>query len=267
MRKGTYITLILILIIFLGAMYFLFGRDNINQNRYSTTFIIGDSTVWNYSSKTWSTLQNYKNVSEINWKKFTVYEDNKKLGNYLVWNDDKWYFFTENREAVVTNGGKILAYNSNHPIKVVDFKEEAITTSDKDVVDFVLSDHELSTSSKFTVSTKTTLDLDNDGEEEEIYCLSNAFATDFLPDSVFSFVVVKDNDNINYLYESVSNNTGTNSCKPFIHHIIDVNNDNKYEIIVSCGRYSIEEQLDMLYQLYTSPEDDTTSYKIAISNQ
>ncbi len=267
MRKGVYITLILILIIFLGAMYFLFAKDNMSQDRYSTTFIIGDSTVWNYSSRHWSTLQNYKNISEINWKKFTVYEDNKKLGNYLVWKDDKWYFFTENREAVITNGGKILAYNSNHPIKIVDYKEEQITNSDKDVIDFVLSDHDLSTSSKFTVSSKTTLDLDNDGEEETIYCLSNAFATEFVPDNAFSFVVVKDGDNINYLYESVTNNTGTNSCKPFINYIIDVNNDKKYEIIISCGKYSIEDQLDMLYQLTVNPETNITSYKIAISNQ
>jgi hypothetical protein len=267
MRKGTYIVLIVILIVFLGAMYLLFGKDNISKDRYSTTFIIGDKTIWNYSSRSWGTLQNYKNIGEINWKKFTVYEDNKKLGNYLVWYDDKWYFFTDSKEAVMTNGGKILAYNSNHPIKVADFKEEVVDSSDKDIVDFVLSDHDLSTSSKFTVSKKITMDLDNDEEQETIYCLSNAFATEFIPDTVFSYVVVKDGTNVYYLYESTEDNKGTNSCRPFIHHIIDVNNDNKYEIIVSCGYYSAEQQLDMLYQLEEDKENNTTSYKIAISNQ
>ncbi len=267
MRKGVYITLILILIIFLAAMYFLFARTNLNEERYSTTFIIGDSTIWNYSSRRWQTLQNYKSINDINWKRFTVYEDNKKLGNYLVWKDDKWYFFTDNREAVVTNGGKILAFNTNHPITVADFSEEQTTEKDKDVIDFVLQSHELSPSSKFTVSNKINIDLDNDQEEETIYCLSNAFATEFNPDSVFSFVVVKDGDNIYDLYEAVDDNTGTNSCRPFIHHIIDVNNDKNYEIIVSCGRYSIEEQLDMLFQRQVDSNTKEINYKIVVSNQ
>ena len=32
-------------------------------------------------------------------------------------------------------------------------------------------------------------------ELETIYCLSNAFATEFTPDNVFSFVVIKDDNN------------------------------------------------------------------------
>ena len=270
MRKGVYITLIIIILGFLALMYFLFAKDNLSQERYKTTFIIGDSTVWNYSSRRWTTLENYKTLSDINWKKFTVYEDNNKLGNYLAWRDDKWYFFTEDKEAVVTNGGKILAFNSNHPINVIKYNEVPTTDNDLDVINYVLTDHELSTSSKFTVNTKVDVDLDNDEELETIYCLSNAFATEFTPDNVFSFVVIKDDNNIFYLYEAVDDNTGVNSCRPFIHHIIDVNNDNNYEIIVSCGRYSIEEQLDMLYQRQEIDEGNGTksiSYKIVISNQ
>ncbi len=268
MRKNVYITLIIILVVFLALMYFLFAKDNLNQERYSTTFLVGDQTVWNYSSRRWTSFTSYKTLNEINWKKFTVYEDNNKLGNFLAWKDDKWYFFTDNKEAVVTNGGKILAFNSNHNIDVLDFKEEqANTDSDQSVIDFVLKDHNLSTSSKLTVSTKINADLDNDQEEETIYCLSNAFATDYYPDSVFSFVVIKDEENIFYLYEAVDDNTGTNSCRPFIHHILDVNNDKDYEIIVSCGRYSIEEQLDMLFQRQVEESTNTASYKIVISNQ
>ena len=38
------------------------------------------------------------------------------------------------------------------------------------------------------------------------------------------------------------------------------NNDDIYEFILSCGKYSIEEEVNMLYQL------DNDNFKILISN-
>lgn len=256
--KKTYIIILIVLIVYFLVFFFLFGKKNIDQEKYSTTFVIGDSTVWNYSGKKWVNITSETSMAKLDWQKFDVYVDNQKLGNYYLWHDDKWYAFNDNKEAI-TITGKMLAYKSNHEIKIQEYKEEEIT--DFSYVHQVLKENNLSTSSILTTSNQSTIDIDNDGIEEKLYLISNVFALDFVPDTVFSIVFMVKDGEIKYLYKDISKNTGFNGCKPYINYVLDTNNDNKNEIILSCGKYSDQKTVDMLYK-YTEGE-----FKIAISNQ
>ncbi len=257
--KKTYIVLISILLIFGLTMFLLFGLKNIKEDSYASTIILGDDTTWVYNSKKWINLRNNSSLQKLNWKEYHVFIDNKEQGDYLLWHDDKWYAFDNKRNAVVIDG-TLLAYSANYKMKVLEFKEEDV--SDKTFVNEVLKDNNISTSSRFTSIYKVTVDFDSDGEDEDFYVISNAFPLDFEADYSFSIAFMVKNNTIYTLYNDVSTiSSGLNACKPFYQSFIDTNDDNIYEVILSCGKFSADEQIDMLYQFVNG------EFKLLISNQ
>lgn len=258
-KKKRYVVILLILIAFTIGMYFAFGRENIAKSKDATTIIVGDSTIWNYSDNKWLNVTNSKTIESLNWLDYNVYLDNKKLGKYYLWNDgNKWFIFDASKKAI-NKEGTILAFRSNYDIKVKSFDLNPIRNYYH--VNKVLKENKLSTSSVYTVSEEITIDLDSDGQNETLYFASNAFALDFNPEKVFSFVFMVKNSQIYPIYTDVDKNTGTNGCKPYLSAIMDIDNDNIYELVVSCGRYSVNKPVDMLYKF------NGNEFKILITNQ
>ena len=125
----------------------------------------------------------------------------------------------------------------------------------------MLEQNNLSTSSKYTVEQEVSIDIDNDGNNETFYFVSNAFSLDYNPSKIFSIVFMVKNSKIYPIYTDIAPNTTNNGCKPYLSAVLDVDQDNIYEMVISCGKYSTETPSDMLYKL----TDD--GFKIVISNQ
>jgi len=259
-NKKTYVILFVALAVFFVVMFLVFGVSNIKKGEASTTLVVGDNTVWNYSKRHWLNLTSEKALSSLEWKEFNIYLDNKSLGKYNLWHDDKWYAFDKSKNAVPLDGN-LLAYRSNVNVDVLDFTKEKI--DDNSFVLKVLEDNDLSISSKFTTSYKVNFDFDSDNTKEDFYVISNAFPNDFNPEKIFSIVFMVKDDKIYYLYNDITENRAFNGCKPFINSILDVDQDGVYEMIVSCSKYSVGERIDMLYQYNLSEK----AFKIVISNQ
>ncbi len=239
-------------------MYFALAKGELAKKKEATTIIIGDSTIWNYSDNSWLNITNGDTIEDISWLDYTVYLDNKKLGNYYLWYNDKWYIFDSNKKSI-NKEGNLLAFRSNYNIKIADFEVNNIRNYYN--VAKVLEENNLSTSSKYTVASEVELDIDNDNNKETLYFISNAFPIDFYPTTIFSIVFILKDGKIETLYKNISSNTTNNGCKPYLSAIIDVDQDNTYELVISCGKYSVEKPIDMLYKL----TDD--GFKILISNQ
>ena len=154
-----------------------------------------------------------------------------------------------------------LKNDANFKLKVHDFSISDV--SDLTYVNAVLEEKGFSLSSNFTALYKINFDYDGDSEEEEFYVMSNVFPTDFIPDYLFSIVFMVKNNEIYYIYDDVSKNTGYNGCKPYFTSFLDTNNDGISEFILSCARYGNSTKVDMLYQF--NKEKD--GFKILISNQ
>lgn len=256
-NKKTYIFLMTIVIAFGIIMYFVFAKPNIKSGKDSATFIVGDNTIWKYDNKKWLNITLSSSIKKLNWQKYKVFSDNKFLGTYQLMYNDKWYAFTDKNKAVNLNG-KIFAYKSNYNINLLQFESKEITPDD--YVYQVLSNNNISLSSKLTSLSKTDIDFDNDGKLESFYIVSNAFADNFSPEYTFAFVFMVKDKQIYEIYKDISKNEFYNGCKPYFTSFLDINNDNIYEFILSCGKYSIEEEVNMLYQL------DNDNFKILISN-
>ena len=260
MKKGKlkYIVLIVILIVYGVVMYLAFGVNESKERAASTTLLVGDSTVWNYSSRDWMNINTPSLLSNLNWQKFKVYIDNQYFGKYSVWKDDRWYFFDNNKNAV-SYQGHLFAYKADFDMDLVDFSTTNIT--DYSYVHQVLEEHGIDSQSSYTLENVSKVDFDKDGVLEEFYIVSNVFATDFFPEKYFSFVFMVDNGNIYMLYEDVDTNEGVNGCKPSLYTVADFDNDQDYELIISCAKYSNQAPLTMLYEFHKN------KFEIAISNQ
>ena len=255
MKKKTYIILIVIMFVFLMVMFFVFGLDEIRKRGYNTTLVVENDTVWTYSNKSWKNASSY---DKLNWKKFDVYSDNEKIGNYYLWNSDyEWYVFDNNKNAI-TIDGSLLGINSNTDISVYNF--EVLEIDDYSYVYEVLKKNNLPTDSKYTSNEKIVFDYDNDGINEEFYLITNAFAMDFDSDKIFSIVFMGKDDEIYSIYTNISENTGFNGCKPYFSSFIDIDNDSKYEFILSCAKYSTSSVTRMLYGY------NDNKFKMLISN-
>ena len=257
-KKSTYIVLIAILLVFFVIMFLIFGVKTLREEKRKTILLVGDHTVWSYANQKWKNIVSDASIQELNWDVYSIYLNREKFGDYYLWHDDQWYAFDEHKNAVLLEGD-FLAYSSNYDISVANFTEEEI--ADTTYISSVLQEHDLSVSSKFTSSYQIRFDFDSDGEEETFYLISNAFPMDFEPEAIFSIVFMVKNQTIYPIYTDVSKNLSFNGCKPFFTSFLDVNTDSTYELVLSCGRYSVAEQIDMLYQF------DGEAFKIVISNQ
>ena len=240
--KKIYIVLIAILIIFCVIMFLVFGVGELKKSVQNTTIIVGNDTMWTYNNRKWDSLLSY---DDINWKKFDIYSDNQMVGNYYLWYSDGWYVFDENKNAV-TIDGDLLGIDSNVDISVSDFN--TIEIDDYSYVYDVLKESNLPTDSKYTFTKKVIFDFDNDGVEEEFYLISNVFPVDFDPDKVFSIAFMVKNEKIYTIYKDINDNIGFNGCLPYITSFIDADDDSKYEIILSCDKYSTLGTTKMLYE-------------------
>ena len=260
MKKGKlkYIIIITVLIVYAVVMYLAFGVSETRERKATTTLLVGNSAVWNYSSRNWFNMNTSSLLSTLNWQKFNIYVNNQYFGKYLVWQDDQWYLFDNNRNAI-SYDGNLFAYQADFDMDILNFTTNNIT--DYTYVNQVLQEHGFDTNVNYTLATVSDVDFDKDGIAEEFYIVSNVFAIDFFPDKYFSFVFMVDNNKIYMLYEDVDTNEGVNGCKPSLYTVADVDNDKEYELILTCAKYSNQTPLTMLYEF----RDD--AFEIEISNQ
>lgn len=253
-----YIFLLIILVIFFLIIFVVFGIDNIKNGNNNLTLLIEHDTIFSYKNRKWSYINNNTLIKDYNWKKYNIYLNNEKFGSYYLWKNDKWYAFDSNKNAVKLEG-ELLAYRSNFPLSISSFKTKEI--NNKKYVNKVLSQYELSLSSQFTSSYMILFDIDNDGIEEEFYILSNAFPMDFNPKYIFSFVFMVKNNKIYNIYNEKDLNISFNGCKPYFSSFIDIDKDSKYELILSCGKYSDSGVIRRLYQF------NKDEFKILVTNE
>lgn len=256
-QNKVYIIGIVIVVVFALLLVFFFGRDSLKKGRQQATLIIGDNTVWSYQDKRWINLSS-SSIRDLSWKEYEVYLNREKTGKYYLWHDDKWYAFDEDKNAINLSGD-LIAYQSNFPIKFAFFQEKNVDVDS--YIQEVLNQNNLDISSEFTSKYMVSFDYDQDNVEEAFYVISNAFTSLSNVETIFSIVFMVDDQKIYPIYNDITTNQPYNGCKPYFQSFVDVNDDNLYEFILSCGYYANSRQSDMLYRF------DDGEFKIMISNQ
>lgn len=243
-NNKVYIFLLILMLAFFFLMYFTIGKNHIEKSNQELTLLVGDNTIWNYSNLNWYKVSD-TSIPQYNWKKFKIYLDGIYKDDYYVWHDDKWYIFDDNKQPI-NYSEKFLGVVANYNIKVKEFMPKEV--EDSEVIYSFLSKKGISSSTELTVKTQTTFDIDDDNNQEKIYIVSNAFAIDFYPDEVFSYVFMEKNKKLYEIYGFKEKNNYNNGTKPYINSILDVDDDGQYEIIVTLAQYSNLPQDNRLYK-------------------
>ena len=256
--RKLYLVLIAILLVFFVVVFLIFGAGNFIKKNHQATIIVGNATVWKYENKKWYSISNTESLQKLDWQQYEVFVDNKRFGDYYLWKDDQWYLF-DSKNNGINYTGKLIAYEANYDLSITSFEED--DNMDQSLISSILVERNISPDQNLTSASHVAFDFDSDGVLEDFYLITNAFDMEKEVDVNFSIVFMVKNNETYLLYDSVHSGSNYNACKPFFNSFLDVDQDKNYELLLSCGRYSVEDQLDMLYQ-YVDGE-----FKIVISNQ
>lgn len=259
MKKSTKISaLIIIVIVLLAGLFFLtIGRNLIKNAKEENIILVGNGAIFRKNGTKWNSAS-FEDINLYNWKEYYTYIDHSYYGNYNLYFNDKWYLFKGKNQAV-NYEGDLLALRGNIKYKVVDFTLH-------DIEDFenpkrVLTENHLPADSILTSSYYVNIDIDHDGNRETIYTISNKFPMEDVGDTSFSFIFMIKNNKVIYLYKNIEPLTDVYSgCMPYINTIIDIDEDNRYEIIMGCSYYSNN---GVKYGMYEFTED---KFKLLVSN-
>lgn len=218
-----YIVIVFILIIYMVITLLIFGVDKEPVSN-GTYIIIDNSTRWKYEDNKWDNLDIQDDIFTDT--EFIVYKDQIYQGKYYLQNyNDTWYFFDKNNQSYDLYG-QLFAYSSQNQINVVEFTVKEVELNE---VNQILNEYDIviSNMSELSYAQKITLDFDNDGKDEYIYSISNLMAENIKNDA-FSLVLYVDE---NKTSEIINNITNANYIYS-ISNIIDLNADQKYELII-----------------------------------
>ena len=236
MKSGRkkYVIILIILSIYLGIIFVLFY----NKKEKSMSIVIDNHAFFRYTkADKWINIKLSNEVmDDYNWNKYKIYVNNNYFDNQYLWYNDKWYIF-DNDKQPINYSGNLLAVRSDFDkgIDVANFFEQEI--KDYSYVYKVLNKKNITFDSNYTVKSFIDFDIDQDGISEQIYVISNAFPIDFSASKYYSYVFMVKNNKIYHIYGNTFNDM-YDACKAYVSGIIDIDNDNKYEVIVNCGKYS-----------------------------
>ncbi len=245
--EGKYKFAFILLILYIILMAIIFGPI-ILRGKTKMYLLIGSTAKWKFENNEWEDIES--NETDLYaFKNFDVYIDQKKFGNYQVaFSQSKWYLF-QNNKTPVNYRGDFLGVRSNSDYQVAQFERVDLDESDNVYLEKVFKNHGFDKIERYQEGYKVLFDLDGDKKDETIYVVSNMFPSSFAPATIFNFVFVVDNEKIEMVYEMTDAFTNLyNQCKIRLQYLIDVDNNNHYEIILNCGYYSTMGSCTSMYE-------------------
>lgn len=194
-------------------------------------------------------------------------------GNAYVFSKGKWSSFSLNaildkeysaqnegilsKKALLTNE-EVLKYNNEITSEIflattgyienIAFTLEEMEESDLQILNQILIEKGIKNGGSLGIEEKIVLDIDNDGIIETLYSFSNVF-TDLSRDKDFSLILLKKQDMLQTIfYHEADVDDLENTCASIIYGLIDVNKDQKYELITGCSYY---DQIGVDYHFYS----------------
>ena len=229
-----------ILLIYLVVMYFIAYRSDI-LDKQTADIIIDGINGWRYEDRQWNNIYDYEYLDDDNY--FKVYSHNHYYGEYtLRVNNNSLYAFDTNYDSLQYEGS-LMAYSSNYDINVFLFDYEMINDNDR----LILNDIINSNLNYNMSANKVIVDLDNDESLETIYILNFYDDTDYV---TFSGIYVYDEELEEVIVGEYLTSFEYNVC-----YILDIDEDNKYELVLSSLyynnlNYSVYKDNGKGYELY-----------------
>ncbi len=235
MKKNYKYLILFSILFFYGLLMFFYFS---NKKKKELFVVVDNYAVFNYDNKKWyNIILNSRNINDYSWKKYNVYLNGNSIGKKILWFDEKWYLFDLKHNPINYSDPLLGIHNTyDYDIKYLNVDDTIVDYSDKNL-NKALKLYKIDIDNNYTSLYRKIFDIDNDGIDESIYVVSNSFADDFTAKKYYSLVFMVKNGKFSRLFYN-SSDDNYRSCKAYISNIVDLDNDNKYEIFVNCGKYS-----------------------------
>lgn len=235
-------TVLIILGFYLVVMLIIFLPKYIKL-RKEKLYIITDNYRIKYEFGKWS----FNNTDKK--EEYTFYENGEYKGKYLALLLDKIRLYDNGSK--VNYKGKILGYRGSLKLEVYNIIEDSkLEETDKLAIDKFLEKENIKATYDTLYLQKAILDVDNDGTEETIYCVSNNL--DENSQVAFAAIFVSDGDKTDVLVSNSEKAEDKMMLKLYnLENIFDIKKDKKIEILYSTGYSmgSVDEQCYVLHNL------------------
>ena len=228
MKKSIIIILIIVSLYLLIAIFGLGLLDSL-MNKY----LYIDNVGFKYSNGKWNNIKISKDIL----KKYEIYLPNtfEHIGKYNIKYDNKWYY---GNKGLMPYDEVLFAYKGNN-IKIYEYKTN-YGIYDTKIKEF-LEENNL-TYEELNLEKEISIDLDNNGENDVIYALSNVYSSKD-EKVLFSAIIVK----INKEYSILKTILDDDEVMLDIFAIMDINNDKKLELIINEQGFSLNGNTYSIY--------------------
>ncbi len=267
MNKYTKVAIIIIIFFIILLLAVLLSSDErktiLQSNRYESYLVVGQNSIFTYQNKNiYNVTKNKELRNALEWEKFTIISDHKKLGNYLMHYDEKWYLFDENKTAIDYDEETLIAYKSNYNLKY-SYKSQNEVIDNK-YINKVLETKKLS-GDHITYSSEVYFDIDNDGQNETFYVVGNTMPIEANEDKKYAISFMVKDEIIYLIYVNLFEDFKRVYCLPQIEGFLDLNSNNKNEIIISCNTMSTLQQQVNIYEF--NKKNNKIYFQLKASNQ
>ena len=259
MTKGEMIFLVVLLIY--AAFILIVLLPNYLKNKRKSLYLMTLDYKIKYEKGKWQKITNSDDYKLL---ESDIYLNGDYFGKYRILISNRFTLSDED-DNVVPYSGYIFAKAGTMKGKFINYSyDEDITSDDDNNIKTALKKLNIGEEAFFNIHEKINIDVNNDGREEKIYVVSNfADSTDSyggieMPvanssGKNFSLVVMSYNNKVIIIDKSISNEAVFDVFA--LNNIIDINEDNKLELVYSRGsRYTDTEDCYTLYNLTKTKE-------------
>lgn len=229
-NNKAYVAIIIILFIYLLFAYIFYKKQP--EKKKTNTLIVTDNSKYIYNNKQLTKLED---ESLANWNDYNIYINNKYIGEYKLQYNDKWYIYNEQRDPIKYEGN-VIAF-SNIDMNVFDYNRINIMDNEQNMIKNYLEKENITFVDYNIYNSKVEIDLDDDGKTEKIYIINSKINDN--EENIFSMILVeKNNKLIPVISKVIPKNEYSDIDIYDLYGIIDIDKDDKKEIIISKMIYS-----------------------------
>lgn len=219
-NNKTYIIIAVILIIYFVVFRFISFVINKENSKY-TSLIIDGVNIWELSAGSWKTLTEDEFDGQDNL--YDLYSADEYYGDYTIKINNKRLYAFDNKYNSLQYNNSVMAINSNYDIDVYFFGYSEITDTDKNILSDVINNNYANNIKKISIDV-------NDNDKDEHF-----YVVDYIVENEVAFTEI-------YYYDGKLREVVTNEGARYliydIAYILDINDDDKYEIVISSNYFN-----------------------------
>lgn len=240
---------VLISLLIIGLCYSLIYVPFINsKNDY---VIINDKDIFKITNNKWTKI-NKRNINRLSFSNSYSLIGDKFIGKtYLNSNKDNFEIYDSAYQKIDATD-TLITLNTKKEIEDIKIAKQYNAFDDVDMqnVNNILKRYSLDDES-FSVTLKYITDLNNDGEDDIIYSISNFYDQDNRS-KAFSLIFSSINNNIEMIDEVIVDSADEYSTSTiYLKSVLDIDQDNNYELIISNASYGNDNNCYSIYRYDT----------------